>query len=287
MPYYIYAWIGAFVSGLFVITAKLTSKYSIENPWLFNFALIIATLVFMFPIALLNHAGMPTNWLLIICTAIFSTLFNIFWILATYVLDVSVLAPLFNFRGVFVLLLGATFLNEKFTGVQFIYILVIIMAGVFSSMDEHFKLNSFLKKSVALALLASLFLAIYNVFLKPTINANGLWTTNLWVTVLNCVLLIPTLPKFHNDIKKLNFTHLAPVILLGIFNVITEYTANSAYASNVVITSLIMNIPFSMIIAFIFSIYLPKLLEKHSLKIYAIRFTSTAAMIYCAMQLSK
>lgn len=286
MPFYIYAWIGAFVSGLFVITAKLTSKYSIANPWLFNFVLIIITLLLMVPVAVLNHAGMPTNWWLIIGTAIFSTLFNIFWILATYALDVSVLAPLFNFRGVFVVLLGATFLNEKFTPIQLFFILVILMAGVFSSMDEKFNLNSFFKKSVALAILASLFLAIYNIFLKPTIASNGLWTTNLWITVINVLLLIPTLPNFYRDVKKINITHLLPVALLGLFNVITEFAANSAYASNVVITSLIMNIPFSMIIAFVLSIYMPTLLEKHPIRIYAIRFSATAVMIYCAMQLS-
>jgi len=44
--------------------------------------------------------------------------------------------------------------------------------------------------------------------------------------------------------------------------------------------------PFSMIFAFMFSIFAPNLLEKHTIKIYVIRFTSVAVMIWAAMQLT-
>jgi len=44
--------------------------------------------------------------------------------------------------------------------------------------------------------------------------------------------------------------------------------------------------PFSMIFAFMFSVFAPKLLEKHTLKIYVIRFSSVAVMIWAAIQLT-
>lgn len=285
MPFFVYAWIGAVTSGLFVITAKLTSKHSISNPWLFNFLLTLITLFFTIPPALIYHAQIPNNWLPIIMAAIFATLFNIFWIFSTYALDVSTLTPLFNFRGVFAVLLGSIFLKEQFSTNQLIYVAIILIAGMFSSMDERFSLSSFFKRTIAIGILTTFFLAVNNSFIKISLASNSLWTTNLWIGIINSIFLIPTLPLLYKDIKKLKTSHIAPIGIMGIFSTITEFTANVAYGVNVGITSLIMNTPFSMIFAFLFSIFAPRLLEKHSLKIYAIRFTATAIMIYGTIQL--
>jgi drug/metabolite transporter (DMT)-like permease len=287
MPFYIYAWIGALTSGLFVITAKLTSKHSISNPWLFNCLLVLVTLFFTVPASLFNHAGMPVSWWPIILASLFLTLFNIFWIFSTYALDVSTLTPLFNFRGVFAVLLGFLFLNERFSQNQIVYIGIILIAGMFSSMDEKFSLKSFFRKKIFIGILTTLFLAVYNVFVKVSLATDTIWTTNLWIAIINCAFLLPTLPMFYKDMKKVNSGHILPIGMMGIFATVTDFAANIAYGVNVGISSLIMNTPFSMILAFMLSIFAPKLLEKHSLKIYAIRFGATAIMIWSVMQLTK
>lgn len=287
MPFYVYAWIGAVVSGLFVITAKLTSKHAIANPWLFNFLLITITLLFTIPVAIYNHAVLPNSWIPIILAAIFSTLFNIFFIFSNYNLDVSTFMPLFNFQVVFVVLIGSVFFNEKFTLIRLIFVFIIFVAGIFSTLDEKFNMKSFFKRTIAIGLLAALFLAIYKTFIKLTLVNNSLWTTNLWVSVLNFIMLAPTIFLFKKDLKKLDFNHILPVGLMGVFWTASGFFANAAYKTNLSISSLIMNVPFSMVFAFLFSVFAPKLLEKHTLKIYAIRFVSTAIMIYSAVQLSR
>lgn len=287
MPFYVYAWIGALTSGLFVITAKLTSKHSISNPWFFNCLLVLTTLLFTVPPSLLNHATLPTVWWPVILASVFLTLFNIFWIFSTYALDVSTLTPLFNFRGVFAVLLGFMFLGERFSQNQIVYICIILLAGMFSSMDEKFSLKSFFKRNIFIGILTTLFLAVYNVFVKVSLATSTIWTANLWIAIINCVFLIPTIPLFRKEIKKLNAGHIMPIGLMGLFSTVTDFAANIAYGVNVGVSSLIMNTPFSMILAFIFSIFAPRLLEKHSIKIYAIRFGATAVMIWAAMQLSK
>jgi len=287
MPFYIYAWIGAIVSGLFVITAKLTSKYSIANPWLFNFLLTTVTLLFTIPTAIYYHAILPNGWCTIILAAIFSTLFNIFYIFSNYSLDVSTFMPLFNFRGVFAVLIGIGFFGEKLTTYRLLFVGVILIAGIFSSMDEKFNIRSFFKRTIAIGILTTLFLAINNAFIKQALVNNSLWTTNLWVAILNFFMLIPTIKFFKKDLKKLDVTSILPVGVMGIFYTITGFVANKAYEGNLSVSSLIMTMPFSMIFAFMFSIFAPKLLEKHTLKIYAIRFTSTAVMIWVAMQLTR
>lgn len=287
MPFYIYAWIGSAVSGLFVITAKLTSKHSISNPWLFNFMLTVVMLLFTIPPAIYYHAVLPSGWGPIILAAIFSTLFNIFYIFSNYSLDVSVFMPLFNFRGVFAVLIGVGFFGEKLTSYRLLFVGVILIAGIFSSMDEKFTLKSFFNKKIAIGLLATLFLAINNAFIKLALVDNSLWTTNLWVAVLNFILLIPTISLFKKEIKKINIKHILPVGAMGIFGTITAFTGNMAYKTNLGVSSLIMNMPFSMVFAFMFSIFAPKILEKHTFKIYAIRFSATAVMIWAALQLTK
>lgn len=287
MPYYVYAWIGAVASGLIVVTAKLTSKHSIANPWLFNFLLVLVTLLFTLPPALFYHAGLPNNWWPIIFAAVFSTLFNVFWIFSTYALDVSTLTPLFNFRTVFVLIIGWIFFKEILSVNQLFFVAVILIAGMFSSIDEKFSLRAFFQKSIAIGLITMLFLAINNAFIKESLKSNSLWTNNLWIILIDTIFLIPTFPLFYKQLRKLNLSHVLPIGAMGIFQTITEFSANVAYGVNLGVTSLIMNTPFSMILAFLFSIFAPKILEKHTLKIYAIRFTATIIMIFCAMQLTK
>ena len=64
------------------------------------------------------------------------------------------------------------------------------------------------------------------------------------------------------------------------------FAANRAFAVNVGISSAIMTVPLSMIFAVLFSVFAPKLLEKHTMKVYALRFAAAAIMIFAALRLS-
>jgi len=287
MPFYVYALIGSMSSGLFVIVAKLTSKHSINNPWLFNFLLTTVTLIFTIPPAIYYHATIPSNWVIITLAAVFSTLFNIFYIFSNKSLDVSVYMPLFNFRGIFAVLIGMLFFGEKIITSNLIYIFLIIIGGIFSSLDEKFNIKSFFKNTIFIGILSTFFLATYNAFTKQVMVGDSLWTTNLWIAIINFIMMIPTIALFKKELKILDFAHIMPVGAMGILSTVTSFVSNTAYSINLGISSLIMNLPFSMIFAFLFSVFAPRLLEKHTLKIYAIRFTSTAVMIWAAMQLTR
>src|SRR3989338_3223074 len=98
MSYILFAWFASLFYGLVNVIGKLTSKYSIKNIWLFNFLFAFFSLIFTLPPALNNRVGIPLVWGNLILSAVFNTLFVIFYILAIYHLDVSVLGPIFNFR---------------------------------------------------------------------------------------------------------------------------------------------------------------------------------------------
>lgn len=286
MSYIFFAWIASLSSGLVVVITKLTSKHSIANPWLFNFLRSLIVVIFIIPLALINHSSMPHNWLPVVVAAITSVLFYIFYILAIYKLDVSTIVPLFNFRTVFAVLLGVVLFQEKFSAYQYFLVLIIIIAGIFSTIDEKFNVRSFFNKPVGIALAGMVFLAFNSVAVKWAFEFDNVWTVNLWIGIISLIIILPTLPLFYKDLFKIKYNQVWPVGVMGIFQTITNLTFTLALAVNVGITSVIVTIPFSMILAVLFSIFAPKLLEKHTAKIYIIRFTAAAIMIYGALQLS-
>ena len=287
MPFYIYAWISLFATAFTVVITKFTSKHSIKNPWLFNFVLTLITLLFTSPVALINHAGIPSDWPPVIAAGVFFGLFYLFYIFANYKLDASAITPLFNFKTIFTVLLGSLFLQEKLSSSQSLFFLLIVGAGMFSNIDEKMKLSSFFKPGIGIALLGMMSLALNSVFIKLAMVKNDLPTVTLWIMIVNMVVILPTFLFFKKDLKSLKASQIYPVLVLCIFQVIYNFTANIAYGVNIGITSIIISLPLSMVVIFVLSIFKPNLLEKHTLKVYAIRFASAAIMIWGALQLSR
>ncbi len=287
MPFYLYAWIACFASASTIIITKLTSKYSIKNPWLFNFLWAFVILSFTIPLSLYNHAGFPSDWLPIIVAGIFGALWNILYIQSMYRIDVSTLSPLFNFRLVFAIILGSVFFQEQLTSYQFILFIVILVGGIFATFDERLSIKSFFKPAIRIGLLAMLSLALNNAAIKFALVHNSIWTANLWMSVVTVLMLLPTFYFFKKEFFKLEVKQFLPIIGMGILQTITNVAGNIAYSANLSITSLIMAVPLSMVIVFLFSIFAPRILEKHPIKVYVIRFSSALFMIWAALQLSK
>jgi len=286
IPYYIFAWIASTSAALTILTSKFTSKYAIKNPWLFNFLWMFVVLLFTIPSSLANHAGLPHAWGFIFLASLFAVLWNIFFILSLYRLDVSTLSPLFNFRSVFAVILGVILFNEHLSSQQFVFFIAIFIAGIFATIDEKFDLRVFFRSSTLIGILAMLFLAINNVLIKFVMAQNDVWTGNLWMSIITFLMLIPTIPLFRKELTKIRFKQILPVGGMGILQTITNVTANIAYGVNVGITSLIMAVPVSFILVFFLSLFVPSLLEKHTIKVYVVRFSAALVMIYFAVRLT-
>lgn len=286
MPFYVFAWIASFLFGLVGIIGKLTSKHAISNPWFFNFLWTLLSLLLIVPFALTNNVGLPSHWNSLLLVALFNALFNVFYILGLSLLDVSVMIPLLNLRTAFVAVIGALFLGEVLTTFQYALIAVIFIAGLFVSLDENYSLRSFTRYPILIAILCTLSYTLMGVFTKPSIAQNGYWEVTLWSPILSQIMLFTTIPLFKREIGKINFKQLGAVFTMSLALAFGIMMENRAYKENVVITNIITALPFSMIMAFFFSVFAPKLLEKHTLKVYAIRFTAAAVMIISALKLS-
>ncbi|MEX0616652.1 MAG: DMT family transporter [Candidatus Woykebacteria bacterium] len=286
MPFYLYAWIATISFGFVVVIVKFASKYSISNPWLFNFLTQLILTLLLIPTAIYYRSFLPSEWLFLGISSVFNAIWVLMYVFSLYKLDVSVFTPLYNFRVIFAVLFGFFLLGETLALYQLALFCVIIIGGLFVSIDEKLSLKSFFNKSIGLAIVAMLFLVLSNIYAKKTLAVNDVWEVALWTNVITTLFLIPTIPKFRKDIGKLGKKQIPPLVLMGLASVIGTIFVNLAYQINVGVTAIILAIPTSMILAVGISIFIPGFLEKHTNKVYAIRFTAAAAMIVAALLIS-
>lgn len=286
MSYVVFAWIASVLFAVEGIIGKLTSKYSINNPWLFAFAWNLIVLLFTLVIVLSQKVAFPTSWGNIFLVGLFYALGSIFYTLSLYALDVSVLAPMFNFRTIFSVILGVFLLGQSLALFQYALIGVIVIAGFFVSLDEHMKIKSFFNPSTFIVLMCMLTIALEGIFTNKALRTDSLWTVTLWYQVVGQTILLATIPKFWRDVKTINLSKIGTLSVMSIAGTAGLVAANISYMGNVGIASTIISLPVSMVMAFIFAVFAPKLLERHPMKIYAIRFAAAAVMFLAAIKLT-
>lgn len=286
MPFYVFAWIASVMYGVEVIIGKLTSKHAIKNPWLFNFFWALFVLLFSIPFALNGGVGIPKDWSSLLVASVFYTLAGIFYVLPLYTLDVSVWSPMFSLRTPMSVLFSAWLLGEILTRYQYILIGLIFIAGIFVTLDEKLKLRSFFRWPVAYALTQMVILALMGVYINKAIVANGYWIVTLWMGIVAQISYLATVSLFYKDLRSIKLSQIGALAAMSVAGLVGTLTANKAYETNVSISAAIIGLPFSMIFAFLFSIFAPKLLEKHTMKIYTIRFAAAAVMFWAALRLS-
>ena len=286
MSFFIFAWIASVAYGAEVVLAKLTSKYSLKNPWAFNFLWNVMLVLLIAPIAYFNGLGIPKMWGNIFLAGATTAIFSSIYIYVLYKIDVSVASPLFNFRTIFALFFGAVMLHETIFNWQYPLIAVTVIAGFFVTYNEKFSLKSFFNFHVLLLIIGMSVLAIYSVFLNRAIADTGYWNATFWNMVLVPFFLLPTVPFFKKDVRKVNLKQLGGLTIVSIAGIVGVIASNVAYASNVGITSVIISIPFSMLMVIFLAAFWPTLLEKHTAKVYAVRLLAAAVMIISALKLS-
>ncbi len=286
MSYIAYAWIAAFFFASVAIIGKLTTKYAFSNPWLFNFLWNFFSLIITAVLAYSNQVQLPSAWSNIVLGSIFYSLFGILYIIGLSKLDISVFIPLFNFRTAIGVILGVTFLGEHVNVTQIILVAFIFIAGMFVSLDEKFSLRSFFQKNIALAILSTVFYSFSNIFVNKSVAQNGYWEASLWIAALTQCIILFTIPLFIKNLRQVNFKSTGATLMMSLALAFGTLAANKAYAVNVSISSVITALPISMIMVFVLSIFAPKLLEKHTMKVYAIRFAAAAIMFIAAIKLT-
>ncbi len=281
-----FAWFASIVYALEVVTTKFMSKHGIKNPWLLNFFLMGFTLLLTIPFGIYYHAaGLPAHFLNVFWAGIFWGLASILYVLALYRMDVSSLSPLYNIRTAFAIILAALFLAERLSVLQFILIAFMFFGGILVTLDERMSWRSIFTWGGFFAMLDMLALALMAVFIKKSIVEIGFWPATLWMFIIGQLLFCLTLPLFFKEIKNLLARDWALLLLIAVLDLIATLAANKAYTYNVSITAAIISIPISSVIALVFSVFAPKLLEHHPVKVYVVRFLGAALIVYAGIKL--
>ena len=287
MTFYAFAWVASFTYGLYAVVAKLIGKYQLKNTWQFSFFSTFFAGLITSMISLVYGATLPKNWMFVILAALFLALGGFLYLYSLKLLDVSVMAPLFNIRVVITVLFGYLFLGETLTPAGFWLILMVVVAGFFATMDEEFSIKSFFSKNVGFGMLFMLVLSIQSTLINRAVDQNDYWTAMLWIGLLAIPFgFLMLYPKFKNDLKKSKPKDYLGVGVLSVVGGLGDLAAFKAFSGNVGVSSVIISLPLSMVLAFLLSVFKPELLEKHPLKVYLVRFLAAFVMIWGALQLS-
>jgi transporter family protein len=282
----IFAWIASITYGLYSVVAKLVNKYKLKNTSQFSFFITLFSGIIMAVVSYAYGGRIALNWTFILFAAAFLAIGNVFYLTALKVLDVSVITPLFNLRVAITVLLSFLILGENFSFRSLIIIFIIFIAGFFASMDEKFSIKSFFTKNIGIGLFFMLILSIQSIFINLAVNQTTYWTAMLWISLLSIIFsFILLYPKFKHGLKNSKPKEYLGVGLLAIIGGIGDLSAFKAFENNVGLSSVIISLPISMIIVFVLSIWKPSLLEKHSLKVYLVRFIAAGVMVWGALQL--
>lgn len=286
MSYIVFAWLSSATYGLGGVIGKLATKYHVRNPWLYNFVWAVLTFIFIAPFALFAHVGAPQDWKSMLILSAASALSSVTFTFAFYAVDLSILSPLSNMRSPITALLGMIFFNETLDTYKWFLILLIFLAGLFIHVDEQMKLKNFFSKATAIVFIWILTSVLFNTSIKYASIGNGYWEVSFWSNLFTFIFLIPTLPLFIKDIKKTPLKNYSGITLNTALWTVGLLFSIKALAVNVGISTAIISVPLSMLFAMALSFISPKLLEKHSLKVYAIRTVSAIVMFAAALGLS-
>lgn len=285
-PLFFFAWTASIMYAVEALIAKFTSKHTITDPLFFNFYWALFIFSLSTPFALWYGISIPLHWTALLAASLSYALGGVFYILALYRLDASVIAPLFSFRTAVAVLLSAFFLGEILTWHQYLFIAVIFVSGMFVGIDERMSLRSFFSPGVALVLLAVLALVFMGIFVKISVAQIGFWNTTFWMALFGQVWLLFTIPFFKVRHRHVTRKQFGIILAIAVAGTIATVAANAAYALSVSIASAIISVPVSMFVAIALSYLYPHLLETHSTKVYVIRIGSAIIMFIAALQLS-
>lgn len=286
MSYIVFAWLSSITYGFGGVIGKLATKYHIKNPWLYNIVWAILTFVFIVPFALLGKVSLPQDWSSMIWLGVASAVTSVTFTFAFYAVDLSILSPLANIRSLFTALLGVMFFQESLLPIKWLLILLLCFAGLFIHLDEKMKLKSFFSKATIIVFVWVITSVWFNTMIKFASANNGFWEVSFWSNLLTVVFLLPTLPLFIKDIRMTPIKNYSGITINTALWTAGLLFSIKALAINISISSAIMSVPLSMIFVMILAFASPKLLEKHTSKVYVIRTIAAVIMFAAALGLS-
>ncbi len=287
MSYILFAWLTSITYSVGAVVGKIATKHHISNPWLYNVVFFVISVVCIIPFAIVGHVSLPQDWVSMGWLSVANAVSGALFMLAFYEVDLSILSPLSSLRTPIAALVGAVIFRESLTLMQQILIGIIFFAGLFVQMEERFSLKALWKKPTFLALTWIVASVWFNSMIKEASLHNGFWEVSLWSNVGGMLLTFLTFPLFIRDLKKTPTSRYYGIALSTVLFTAGLLFSVKAFGQNVGISMAIISLPLAMIMTMALSVFAPKLLEKHTWRVYVIRFVAAMVMFAAALGLSK
>lgn len=277
MPLYaVLSFIAASCFATSGVIEKFASKHVITNRWQLLFWYYVTFIPFVLIIPLIAHIAIPETaqqWLYI---ALYSSLFllgNICFFTAIFQTDASVFSPLFQLQAAFLAILSYVFLGERFAGHNYFWMVLMVAGAMLVSMDEHFTIRTFFRRSILLVIAMQFFHAGSNVFAGFLLRHFNFWNVMWWTTMASTILVF-LFTFFANKLQvKVSWRQLRPMVLTNAVTFVGAAALFRAFAENVTLSGAIslLSGPITFIITLVASKVKPELLEHHTGLVYGIR----------------
>lgn len=282
MVYLYYSIASALIFALNILLVKYITKYVITDFNSFFFWTYVAVIPFFILIPLkFGLSFNPSIILPLIIHSILLTYGQYLFSKGIYLVDASVVSPLFQLQSGFILILATIFLNEKYAPHIYSYLVLLFIGTVLVSVTDKTKIKGFLQKGVLYIIGMQLVHAGANIAIGFALKHTTSWQTLFYSFLFNSFLVTSYVlikkAKVTFEFSKIKWMLLRSFLLFSATALLYK-----AFETNVSISAAIglLSSPIVFAISVISAFILPKLLEKQSLKTYIIRALGMAFIIF-------
>lgn len=284
MDYILLSFSSALVFASIILLVKYISKYVITDFNSFFFWTYVAGLPFVLLIPFI--VGIPIGWQIVIPMIVHSVLLTYGQYLFSrgiYLVDASVVSPLFQLQSGFVLILATLLLGERYPISIYSFLLVMMVGTILVSVTDKTKFKGFIQKGIFYIIGMQFFHAGANVSVGYALKYANSWQTLFYSFVFNAILVIGyiliTKAKVTLEFSKIKWMLIRSFLLFSATALLYK-----AFETNVSISAAIglLSSPIVFVTSVILAVVFPNLLEKQSAKTYSIRALGMILIIYAA-----
>lgn len=253
-------------------SSNLIDKYVLDKyvrqPFIYIIILGAAGLIFSIFVFAKNFVWVSfTNLILTFAAGFLYIAILICYFKALKIEEASRIIPLFELKGIFILILAAIFLGEILTPIKYFGVFLLVGGAILISIKKNFKLRN--TKAFWLMLLASILLASYDVLTKYLLNFADYWTIFAYTRFGSFIFILPFIYFYLPELKRTIQVHGKRVLglmttseALNMFGVLS-ITAAMSFGLISLVGGLGATQPFFvLLLAAMLSIFYPKILKE-------------------------
>ncbi|MBU0579052.1 EamA family transporter [Patescibacteria group bacterium] len=289
MSYQLLALSAAIIFALIILLVKYITKYVVKDFNSFFFWTYVSVIPFVLFIPMRYGLDFSVDMILpIIISSILLTAGQYLFSRGVFLVDASVISPLFQLQSGFILIFATIFLGERYQLLTYSFLLLMMLGTLFVSMTDKTKLKGFMQKGVLFIIGMQVFHAGANVAVGFALRYTSIWQILFYSFIFNSIItssyILLKKASITWELSKIKWMFLRAILLLSANTLLYK-----AFETNVSVSAAIglLSSPLVFVISVTLGLLLPKFLEKQSVKIYAIRTIGMLMILYGAWNIMK